>query len=370
MPAAATVLVVSVGSPPVPLHEMRVADHAIRVARRPDIRRWAPERVELAEIRLETARRRQIAAADRWFPRKELESAAAGFDEAHRLACTALREAAFGRRRAVGDATLALSEAREALADAEAAARLVEPQRSERASLFRARVAIEDSRAHASAGDHLSAVAAATRAEQGARSVLTSLLERARRYQDRNLLRIWEGWAEETIADSRRRRSRAILVVKERNELVVLDSGRAIARFPADMGYNSTARKLHSGDRATPEGRYRISARKDVGQSIYYRAFLLDYPNPTDRERLRGAVAAGSVRRGAAPGGAIEIHGDGGRGKDWTDGCVALANSDMDRLFRLVGIGTPVTIVGAYGEGGKFSDLVDRHDSSRIRSGS
>ncbi len=349
---------------------MRVAERAIVVARRPDIRRWAPERVESAEITHESARRRQIAAMDMWFPHGELEVAASAFDQAHRLACTALREASARRRQVSEAATLTLAEARDALADAEAAARLVEPRRSERASLFRARVALENSRAHSRSGDHVAAEAAASRAEQGARTVLAALLERARRYQDGNLLQIWERWADETIAESRRSRRRAILVVKERNELVVLDSGRPIARFAADMGWNSTTRKLHSGDRATPEGRYKISVRKPPGQSSYYRAFLLDYPNPTDRARLQGAVKAGSVRKGAAPGGAIEIHGEGGRGKDWTDGCVALSNSDMDRLDRLVSVGTPVTIVGAYGREGKFSALVDRHDSATGRSGS
>ena len=44
----------------------------------------------------------------------------------------------------------------------------------------------------------------------------------------------------------------------------------------------------------------------------------------------------------------IEIHGEGGEGRDWTDGCVALANPDMDRVFALTEVGTPVTIVGTY----------------------
>ena len=63
----------------------------------------------------------------------------------------------------------------------------------------------------------------------------------------------------------------------------------------------------------------------------------------------------------AGIGGLIEIHGEGGRGRDWTRGCVALANPDIDDLFRHVEVGTPVTIVGsdepgalaALGAGGK-----------------
>jgi len=57
------------------------------------------------------------------------------------------------------------------------------------------------------------------------------------------------------------------------------------------------------------------------------------------------------VRKGNIPrrgiGNLIEIHGDGGKGINWTDGCVALTNSDMDKLYGLVGVGTPVTIVGS-----------------------
>jgi hypothetical protein len=60
----------------------------------------------------------------------------------------------------------------------------------------------------------------------------------------------------------------------------------------------------------------------------------------------------------------IEIHGEGGRGKDWTQGCVALTNSDIDDLFGRVAIGTPVTIVGGDGNGGTFTRLVDMHRNS------
>jgi lipoprotein-anchoring transpeptidase ErfK/SrfK len=52
------------------------------------------------------------------------------------------------------------------------------------------------------------------------------------------------------------------------------------------------------------------------------------------------------VPPGRGIGGLIEIHGAGGQGRNWTDGCVALVNPDMDRLFAAVGVGTPVTIVG------------------------
>jgi hypothetical protein len=85
---------------------------------------------------------------------------------------------------------------------------------------------------------------------------------------------------------------------------------------------------------------------------------LLDYPNQADRARLARLKAAGQIARGAGPGSLIEIHGEGGRGEDWTRGCVALSNPDMDDLFGRVGVGTRVTIVGGEGKDGAFSSLV------------
>jgi hypothetical protein len=73
---------------------------------------------------------------------------------------------------------------------------------------------------------------------------------------------------------------------------------------------------------------------------------MLDYPNERDKERFRKAVQRGEIARGASIGGLIEIHGEGGRGGDWTDGCVALTNNEMDDLFDRVSVGTLVTIVG------------------------
>jgi L,D-peptidoglycan transpeptidase YkuD (ErfK/YbiS/YcfS/YnhG family) len=78
---------------------------------------------------------------------------------------------------------------------------------------------------------------------------------------------------------------------------------------------------------------------------------MLDYPNPEDRARYRALVRSGRVSRRHGIGGDIEIHGKGGRGQDWTQGCVALENSDMDDLVPRVRVGTPVTIVGMIPDG-------------------
>jgi murein L,D-transpeptidase YafK len=119
-----------------------------------------------------------------------------------------------------------------------------------------------------------------------------------------------------------------------------------VARFEAELGSNGLERKRHAGDRATPEGRYLVAAKKASGATKYHLALLLDYPNADDRRRYQQGVANGSIGRSTGIGSLIEIHGGGGSGKDWTDGCVALTDEDMDRLYPQVVVGTPVTIVG------------------------
>jgi murein L,D-transpeptidase YafK len=133
-----------------------------------------------------------------------------------------------------------------------------------------------------------------------------------------------------------------------------------VRTYDAEIGSNALELKQRQGDRATPEGRYRVVKKKDRGESRYHRALLLDYPNAADRERFAAAKRRGEIPRGAGIGGLIEIHGEGGRGQNWTEGCVALSNRDMDDLFRRVGTGTRVTIVGGDGRDGAFSDLLAR----------
>jgi murein L,D-transpeptidase YafK len=135
-------------------------------------------------------------------------------------------------------------------------------------------------------------------------------------------------------------------------------NGRLAESYTVDLGSNVLDRKVAAGDQATPEGRYRIVRRLDDGESRYYKALLLDYPNEADRQRLEEHRENGEVSASARSGGLIEIHGEGGRGTNWTDGCVALANGDMDEIFRRAKVGTPVTIVGGNGRDGIFSNLV------------
>lgn len=164
--------------------------------------------------------------------------------------------------------------------------------------------------------------------------------KRVARLHDPVNRRRWQHWVDETIA----RGGTAILVEKLNHRLVVVEGPRVVAAFPAEFGRNGFSDKLAAGDAATPEGQYHVTDLKH--RSRFYKALPLNYPTADDVEQFRAARKNGQVRA-RSPGGLIEIHGEGGKGTNWTDGCVALRNVDMDRLFELVRAGTPVTIVGA-----------------------
>jgi murein L,D-transpeptidase YafK len=149
-------------------------------------------------------------------------------------------------------------------------------------------------------------------------------------------------------------------VYRDEHLLALFEAGVMVSSYRAELGWNNLAHKLLQGDGATPGGRYSIVRKDGPGRSPYHRALLLDYPNAADRKALADAKLQGRVRASARSGGAIEIHGGGGRGRDWTDGCVAVTDAEIDRLFGRVGVGTPVTIVGSRDGRGEFAGLARR----------
>jgi L,D-peptidoglycan transpeptidase YkuD (ErfK/YbiS/YcfS/YnhG family) len=156
----------------------------------------------------------------------------------------------------------------------------------------------------------------------------------------------WKSLANDAIAASRGG-SKVILVDKVAHILYVYQSGKIIRSFDAEFGPNWMAHKERAGDRATPEGNYHITSEKTSGNSAYHKALLLDYPNAEDRRNFAINKKNGLISRRTGIGSLIEIHGNGGRGFDWTSGCVGLRDRDIDDLCRLVGPGTRVTIVGS-----------------------
>ena len=74
---------------------------------------------------------------------------------------------------------------------------------------------------------------------------------------------------------------------------------------------------------------------------------MINYPNKIDIQEFNERIRNGKLPADARIGDMIEIHGDGGKGANWTQGCVALKNEDMDLLFKYASKGTPVTIIGS-----------------------
>lgn len=156
----------------------------------------------------------------------------------------------------------------------------------------------------------------------------------------------WRRWVDETISWSKNNHASVIIVDKFAHKCYLYQGGKLKREFNAELGPRWIGAKQYRGDKATPEGRYHVTKKKTRHQTKYYKALLINYPNDEDKVRYSSNVKKGIIpRRGI--GNLIEIHGDGGRGINWTDGCVALTNDDIDRLFELVSVGTPVTIVGS-----------------------
>ena len=179
------------------------------------------------------------------------------------------------------------------------------------------------------------------------------------RYQDEALIEEWRKWVEETISESGEKGIAVIIITKIDRRLTLYERGRLILSFGIGMGRNGLFDKLHIGDYATPEGRYRVKDK--LPSSQYYKALLIDYPNHDDRERFYLNRKKGLIPAGVSIGGSIEIHGGGN--DSLTDGCISLENDDMDLLFSLAEVGTPVAIVGSLSSWKEI--LVKENESSR-----
>jgi hypothetical protein len=218
--------------------------------------------------------------------------------------------------------------------------------RDQSRALEEARLQLEVARKLALAGNFREAAARAEGSVAAIRTADESHERFLERFTDPANLRLWRLWTETTSAEASRNHQRWILVDKLQHRLIAFDGPRPVAEYEIEIGSHGLARKLHAGDRATPEGRYRVVMKKSRGETRYHKALLIDYPNREDLDRWQRARRDGKLPTGAAAGGLIEIHGNGGRGVDWTDGCIALTDTAMDRLYALAEVGTPVVIVG------------------------
>jgi len=163
------------------------------------------------------------------------------------------------------------------------------------------------------------------------------------RYSDSAQITKWQKQANEAIEESKTRGIFSVLVNKIEKKLILLKNGRPFKTYPVELGKNGFRDKLHAGDMATPEGRYRII--KKLPKSKYHKALVINYPNENDRKNFYLAKKNGYLSKKVGIGGLIEIHGGGSKGT--TYGCVAMENRDIDQLFAMLNVGTPVTIIGA-----------------------
>lgn len=170
------------------------------------------------------------------------------------------------------------------------------------------------------------------------------------RYSSRARIAQWQRLASETIEWSKNHQSSAIIVDKADHTLILYRSGKKVLTYPVRLGFNGIKEKLHQGDGATPEGRYHITHKRGQGQTRYYRALMLNYPNQEDRRRFVREKRTGRIQTIHGIGGQIEIHGAENELMAQTLGCVMLQNPHMAVIFDSVDQGTPVTIVGALHE--------------------
>jgi len=134
-----------------------------------------------------------------------------------------------------------------------------------------------------------------------------------------------------------------IVVLKSAHSMTLYAGGRSLKVYRVALGTGPGNAKQKRGDHETPEGNYVIDSRN--ANSKFHLALHVSYPNATDRVRAK--------KLGVDPGGEIMIHGLPagyswlGRAQviaDWTDGCIALTNAEMDEVWKLAPTGTPVEI--------------------------
>lgn len=359
--AAAWPIVSGRTEPPRIARETAVA--GVEAARRGGAERWAPDAFAVADAALRAAQTENRVQEVRVLPLRDFRAARAGFALAEEKAKTALDEALAKSEEARAQCEEAIRQAETDTAFSDEFGDALHLGPVERRTLQKAKIALEEARVLHRRGEFLAAAGRAREAGSQARDVSRKAAAFAERFAEPRLVANWRRMAADTIAWSRETGGTAIVVYKENRRVDLVRAGRVVRSYPADMGYRSFHDKLRAGDAATPEGRYRIVSKRGVGRAQYYKALDLDYPNAEDRAEFARLKRKGRIPRGASLGGSIQIHGDGGRGRNWTRGCVALSNRDIDDLFDRVAVGTPVTIVGGDGQG-VYARLARQHAST------
>jgi murein L,D-transpeptidase YafK len=134
-----------------------------------------------------------------------------------------------------------------------------------------------------------------------------------------------------------------VVIEKSKRTMTLMSGGMVLKTYKVALGGQPVGAKQRIGDHKTPEGLYIVDQKKAA--SRFHRALHISYPNARDKENAR--------KLGVSPGGDVEIHGLGAkygwvgaahRQMDWTDGCIAVTNEEIDEIWPLVAVGTPVEI--------------------------
>ncbi len=334
------------GCPDAPIAQKYSAKSALQLAQDAGAEQLVPELFRSSQEAFAAGVRELDQQLARSRFRREFGRAEALLDAATRRARLAISLAAERRADARREVESLLKRAEDGFDQFEWLGGYVPPRSPVRADLKRAEVTCNEARALLAAGEIERAVIAARRAS----AQVSEAYARFSRYLNAGTSperrRQFSRWVRDTLEWSDKSGEPAIIVDKQRRTLTLVKNGRRVRTYRAELGVNGTLDKIYAGDRATPEGKYRVTEKRGPRQTRWYKALLLNYPNDEDLEEFDRMRRRGQISKRARPGGLIEIHGEGGRGQDWTDGCVALVNPDMDDLFDRVSVGTPVTIVG------------------------
>jgi murein L,D-transpeptidase YafK len=134
-----------------------------------------------------------------------------------------------------------------------------------------------------------------------------------------------------------------VLVMKKDRTLTLLAKGQVLKTYKVALGGTPVGPKTRQGDHKTPEGIYILDRRNAASQ--FHRALHISYPNAQDRAQAR--------KQNLSPGGEVFVHGlpngygwtgKGHRMKDWTDGCIAVTDEEIEEIWRRVPDGTPIEI--------------------------
>ncbi len=135
-----------------------------------------------------------------------------------------------------------------------------------------------------------------------------------------------------------------LVVRKSERRLYLYNRGQVLRQYEVRLGLRPEGAKEFEGDYRTPEGHYQLERRNS--QSEYFLSIQVSYPNDKDIAKAK--------RKGLKPGGAIMIHGlpntprkplDYYQSVDWTDGCIAVSNSDMVEIWLMTRAGVPIDIL-------------------------